>query len=84
MKLVIHRNLQQAQVIEATRVVVEDDLGNPIAFALEYAPGMIIAEVLREGHEAEFNHMLREMGISKLVVVDPIQTTPLPGVRFDE
>jgi hypothetical protein len=79
-KLLVHRNLRDVQVIEATRVVVEDNHGNPIAVALEFAPNQILAVT---ADAPEFNDVLAGMGIRKTVVVTDVDQTPLNEVRFD-
>lgn len=80
MRLVIHKNLREAQVIEATRVVVEDPLGNPIMVALEYAPGKIIAS---HPGDKDFNNLLHSMGINKVVVCTDVEQKPLNEIIFD-
>lgn len=80
MKLIIHNNLRDAQVIEATRLVVEDHLGNPIVVALEYAPGQIVAS---HAGDKDFNNLLRNLGINKVVVCTDIQQKPLSEISFD-
>ena len=79
MKLKIHRSLRDVVVIEATRVVVEDDLGNPVALALEYAPNQIFTATL---DDPEFNRVLAELGIDKTLLVEDVFQTPLDQVRF--
>lgn len=80
MKLKIHKNLREAIEVDATRVLVEDDLGNPIAVALEYGPGAIFAVT---ADHPDFNQILRSMGVNKVVVVQDIPTgTPLNEVHF--
>ena len=82
MKIVVHDRLRRPQTLDVTRVVVYDAMDNPLGYALEYAPGVILADVVRKGHEAEFMHMLREMGINKVVHVEDVPTQPLNAVRF--
>ena len=79
MKLKIHRNLRDVVVIEATRVVVEDDLGNPVALALEFGPNQILAVT---ADDPKFNQVLAELGIGKTVLVEDVFQTPLDRVRF--
>lgn len=90
MRLVIHDKLQRPQIIEASRVVVEDSAGNPVALAMVYGytPDgrelILTAHVAEEGGEIAFNELLREMGIDKTVIVTDLpQGTPLDQVRFD-
>lgn len=81
MKLLIHRGLRDAQVIEATRVIVEDDHGNPVALALEFAPNEILAVT---ADSPEFNNVLEGMGIKKTVIVTDVPQTSLRDIRFDD
>lgn len=90
MKVVIHDSLQNPQVVQATRVLVFDDLGNPIALALrvgETPEGhdmILTAHVAEPGGEAAFNNLLREMGVAKTVVVtDAAAVKPLQMIQFD-
>jgi len=52
---------------EITRVVVYDDLDNPILVAMKYAQGMCYAG--RVG-DTEFQKVLAMLGINKTVIVD--------------
>ena len=79
MKLQIHRNMRNVQTIEATRVVVRDDHDNPIALALEFAPGQILAVT---ADSPEFNAVLASLGIKETVLVEDVRQTPLDKVRF--
>jgi hypothetical protein len=90
MKIVVHDALMRPQVLEVTRVVVYDDLDNPVALALKYGEMpdgkdvILTAHVGEPGGEAAFNHLLHEMGIDKTtVVIDTPKGTPLDQVRFD-
>lgn len=80
MKLIVHNNLREAQVIHATRLVVEDSLGNPIVVALEYAPDQIIAA---HPGDKDFNNLLKNLGINKVVVCTDIEQKPLNEIIFD-
>lgn len=80
MNLLIHRSLHDVVTVRATRVVVEDDFGNPIALAMEFAPNQILAVT---ADSPEFNQVLENMGIKKTVLVQDVYQTPLDHVRFD-
>lgn len=80
MRITIHKNLRDAQVIEATRVVIEDIKGNPVMIALEYAPGMIVAA---HPGDPDFNNLLKNLGIDKVVVCTDVEEPRLDMVRFD-
>jgi CTP:molybdopterin cytidylyltransferase MocA len=79
MKLQIHRNMRDVLTVDATRVVVEDAFGNPIALALEFAPGQIIAAT---ADNPQFNAILHNLGINKVVAIEDAKLTPLDQVRF--
>ena len=90
MKVIIHDNLQRPQIVQATRVLVCDDLDNPVALALrvgETPDGhaiILTAHVAEPGGESAFNSLLRQMGISKTVVVtDAAAIKPLQQIQFD-
>jgi hypothetical protein len=80
MKLITHNNLQQPTVSEVTRLLVEDIEGNPILIALEYAPGMILAA---HAGDAEFNNLLKNLGIDKVVVCTDVKEKPADQVLFE-
>lgn len=90
MKVIIHDNLQRPQIVEATRVLVCDDLGNPVSLSLRVGSTpeghdlILTAHVAEPGGEAAFNSLLREMGIDKTVVVtDAAAAKPLQQIQFD-
>ena len=82
MKLLIHDGLQNPQTIKATRVVVLDELDNPVAVAVEVDRGVIIAETASEENQAEFNAILRNLGIDKTVAVTDAKERPLPEIHI--
>lgn len=82
MKLLIHNHLGQPQEIEATRVVVLDSHDNPIAVAVEPDRGVIIAATASEEGNAEFNSILRNLGIDKTVIVTDVPQRPLPEINI--
>jgi hypothetical protein len=78
-RLEIHNNLAQVTIVEATRVLVLDNLGNPIAFALLYLRDPTTGrEHLRVGHagDKDFENQLALNGIKKTVLVEHIDLTP--------
>lgn len=79
MKLLIHKNLHEVSVVDATRVVVEDSHGNPIALALEFGKDQILAVT---ADSPDFNRVLEELGIRKTVIVEDVYQTPLDQVHF--
>lgn len=90
MKVVIHDSLQRPQVVQATRVLVHDDMGNPVALALRVGATpdghdmILMAHIGEPGGEAAFNNLLKEMGVDKTVVItDAAAATPLQHIQFD-
>ena len=80
MKIQIHNDLQNPQTINVTRVVVLDDLDNPVALAVEIANGIILAETA--ANVMEFNAMLRSLGINQTVIVHDVKQKSLPSIQI--
>ena len=80
MKIVFHNSLGKIEERKVTRVVAYDDNENPIALVLEYAPGMIFASTV---DHPDFNVMLRNLGIDRVVVCKDVHGPELQGVRFE-
>jgi hypothetical protein len=90
MRVIVHDKLQRPQVIEASRVLVEDNFGNPMALAMVVGLDPAGRELILTAHVGEaggpqaFLHVLREMGIDKTVVVTDVPAgTPTDQVTFD-
>lgn len=79
MKLEIHNGLTPT-VVEATRVIVKDMYDNPIAVAVEIESGIIVAETASNERMAEFNSILRSLGIAKTTIVKDAVQKPLPEI----
>lgn len=62
----------------ASRVVVYDRYGNPIAVLLEIDPDHVKIEIA-DNQEA-FNRMLKQLGIDRTVLVDTIKGPSQPVV----
>jgi len=80
MKLLIHDRLNNPVEIQATRVVVLDQYDNPIAFALQTDPEIIIVESAAEAGQVAFNATLRNLGIDKTVLVTDVKQKPLKDI----
>lgn len=80
MKIQIHNGLRNPQTIEVTSVIVLDKFDNPVALAVEVDDGIILAETA--SNEAQFNAMLRNLGIDRTVVVRTAQERPLPTIQM--
>lgn len=72
MKVELHDHLGRPVATPATRVLIFDDFGNPIYFAIEQQPGHISA---RQLGDEDFFDRLRDYGIDKTVIL-----TTLPRV----
>jgi hypothetical protein len=73
MKLEIHNGLGEPLVVEATRVLVRDDMGNPVAFAITYQKDRVNGrEHIRASHalDKDFLAQLKMCGIADTVVID--------------
>jgi hypothetical protein len=68
MTIEIHDHLGNPLKIDATRVLILDDHGNPVALAVQVQPGH--CRILRAGPapagDADFSQQLRIHGISRL------------------
>jgi hypothetical protein len=67
--------MREPHRVRATRIVVEDDFGNPIGVFLQVGPNHVIAEIA--DNEEKFNALLRQLGVNKALVVDVIKSQPL-------
>ncbi len=87
MRIEAHNAFGKPIIAQVTRVVIYDDLDNPIAVALDPGNGMVIAEVLTDPAEdpvraEEFRRILAAFGITRTVMVKTIQQTPLEKKKF--
>lgn len=65
----------------ATQVVVYQDNGTPIAAAAEY--GMENSQAVAKAGDADFNTLLRNLGVEQRVVCDTLELPkPPPGARL--
>lgn len=80
MRVSLHKNLRGGQVLEVSRIVIEDKLGNPVLIAMDYGDGLIVQS--RPG-DPDFNNMLQSVGITKIVDCTDIKQKPLNQVVFD-
>lgn len=83
MRLEFHDRLGKPTQAQATRVVIYDDLGNPIALALSPGDGSVIASTA-EHHPDEFHAILRSFGIGQTVLVKTLQPRPLADLTFKD
>ncbi len=61
MEIAYHNNLRKAERVTASRVVVYDNYGNPLAVVMELDNGQYLA--VTASHK-RFNEVLKQMGIN--------------------
>lgn len=71
----LHNHGRQTQRLSATRVLIRDEKGTPLAFVLEIEPGHYR---LSHAGEPDFSRYLQEHGIDRTVVVDRLDLRKLP------
>lgn len=77
MRVLLHNNLQSPQQLEASRVVITDDFGNPLAAAIQIADNTILVEKAGDSTDTEFNSFLRQLGISQTVIVQNVDASDI-------
>lgn len=73
MKLEFNNGLFNSVSVEATRLVIKDNFGQPILLAIEYDPNTIVVHKAQPGENAEFKKLLKEFGIQQTNDVREIQ-----------
>jgi hypothetical protein len=81
MRVEFHHNLQAPQSAPASRVVIYDDHGNPLAAAIEIATDTTI---ITTADQPDFNQIMESMGIRRTVVVRDTPQRSLPDIRMEE
>ena len=77
MQVELHDQFKQTTSMPASRVVVYDDYGNPIAAVIQIDDGQYVATTVSQ---KQFQNILKAMGITKTLVVehiDPQRLKPL-------
>ncbi len=74
-----HEGLRNTRSVECSRVVVYDRFDNPIAFVIDVGNGVMHAAT---AEHPEFNRMLQQLGIDKVVVVRDLKQVPLDQIQF--
>ncbi len=74
MQVDVYEGLMTTTRMEASRVVVYDNLDNPIAIVVEVEPGHYV--VARAGNK-QFNELLKVLGINKSLVVNKLDVSKL-------
>lgn len=77
MLIKLHNNLQNPQVIQATRITVEDNFGNTLLAAFEPTENGYIYSMLGA---ADFKEVLAQLGIRKTTIVHEVTPKPLSDV----
>lgn len=73
MKLEFNNGLINAVSVDATRLVIKDNFGQPLFLAIEYDPQTIAIYKARAGSNDEFDKLLKEFGIQQTSTVTEIQ-----------
>lgn len=66
MKIYVHDQLGRPLIIPATRVVVQDDHGNPLMIALEDSPG---THICATAGDPDFPGLMKSLGIDRTLIV---------------
>lgn len=80
MQVAVHNGLGNGQLLDATRVVINDKYGNPLAVAIEIEDGSIFAAT---ADDPRWNQILQQIGIKRVVVVDTMRAAPLDQIQFE-
>ena len=76
----LHDSLGKVQRIPCTRAMIVDNLGNPLALAVEWQPD---AYYVTTCNDPDFNQVLRNLGIGRTVICTDLTLKPLEEIRFD-
>jgi len=73
----LHNSFKNPIRVQATRVVVYDDFGNPVGVFVQTQPGELIAEIA--DNDTRFPKLLKMLGlpITKVDVVSPALLKPM-------
>lgn len=66
MKVALHDHLGRPIVLPATRVVVQDEHGNPLMIAVEDGPGTHICGM---AGDPDFPNLMKTLGIDRTLIV---------------
>jgi hypothetical protein len=78
-QLELHDRLGQPIRLDCTRVVLRDDLGNPVMVALKVAQGVIYCS---KAGDKDFLSILKEFGISDTLIVTDAQLVKPPEIMI--
>ena len=73
MKLEFSNGLTVPVAVEANRLVIKDNFGQPIFLAIEYDRNTIATYKAKPGENPEFDRMLRELGVGQPSTISEIQ-----------
>ena len=79
MKIQIHRNLQNVQTLDVTRILIFDKFNNPVAVAMDVGDA-IVAETL--DNEVAFRTLLKNIGVDNTFILRDVAVRPLPEINF--
>jgi hypothetical protein len=72
-KLEFNNGLFNSVTVEANRLVIKDNFGQPILLAIEYDTNTIAVYKTQPGDNTEFKRLLKEFGIQQTNDVKEIQ-----------
>jgi hypothetical protein len=70
------QNKLQPTARPADSVVIEDDQGNPIFVAIQFAESIMMSDI----NDPDFHSVLRQLGIDKTVSITELQPKPVQNV----
>lgn len=73
MKLEFNNGLVGTVSVEATRLVIKDNFGQPLFLAIEYDNNTIAVYKAKPGDNREFDSMLKKFGIQQTCSISEIQ-----------
>lgn len=73
MKLEFNNGLFNSVTVEANRLVIRDNFGQPILLAIEYDKNTVAVYKAQPGEETEFKRLLKSFGIQQTNEVKEIQ-----------
>jgi len=74
----LHNELRSPQIIRATRVVIYDDFGNPIAVVGELGNRTLLAAKCTD---SDFLTTLRDLGLDRAVIVPIVTDLQSPQIQ---
>ena len=79
MRIESHNKLSEVMRFDATRVVIYDDVGNPIAVAAQIGTDAYVTSTVGQ---PDFEALLRNLGIHSTTVVSVVGHKPASQLQF--